>query len=46
MTTTPTVRTSSTTAKTMNFPLNAWYAAAWDREVTRKPLAVRVWLDS
>ena len=42
MTTTPTVRTSSTTAKTMNFPLNAWYAAAWDREVTRKPLAVRV----
>jgi vanillate O-demethylase monooxygenase subunit len=33
---------SSTTAKTLNFPLNAWYVAAWDREVTRKPLAVRV----
>ena len=42
MTTSQTVRTSSTTRKIMDFPLNAWYAAAWDREVTRKPLAVRV----
>ena len=42
MTTIQTVRTSSTTRKTLDFPLNAWYAAAWDREVTRKPLAVRI----
>ncbi|MBF4571858.1 aromatic ring-hydroxylating dioxygenase subunit alpha [Herbiconiux sp. VKM Ac-1786] len=34
--------TSSTTNKTLRFPLNAWYVAAWDREVVRKPLAVRV----
>lgn len=29
----------STTNKVMDFPRNAWYAAAWDHEVTRKPLA-------
>ncbi|TQL44999.1 vanillate demethylase subunit A [Homoserinimonas aerilata] len=33
---------SSTTARTMGFPLNAWYVAAWDHEVTRKPLARRI----
>ncbi|EGD40060.1 vanillate O-demethylase oxygenase subunit [Nocardioidaceae bacterium Broad-1] len=33
---------SSTTNKTVNFPINAWYVAAWDREVTRKPSAVQV----
>ena len=42
MTTSQTVRTSSTTRKIMDFPLNAWYVAAWDREVTRQPVAVRI----
>ena len=27
-----------TTAKIFPFPLNGWYVAAWDHEVTRKPL--------
>lgn len=30
---------SSTTTKITNFPLNAWYAVAWDHEVVRKPIA-------
>ncbi len=30
---------SSTTTKITNYPLNAWYVAAWDHEVTRTPLA-------
>lgn len=30
---------SGTTTKITNFPRNAWYAAAWDHEVNRKPLA-------
>lgn len=30
---------STTTTKITNFPLNAWYAVAWDYEVGRKPLA-------
>ncbi|AZS44288.1 Toluene-4-sulfonate monooxygenase system iron-sulfur subunit TsaM1 [Microbacterium oleivorans] len=29
----------STTAKIFDFPRNAWYVAAWDYEVGRKPLA-------
>ncbi len=29
----------STVNKTLNFPLNAWYVAAWDHEVTRTILA-------
>lgn len=29
----------STTNKVLDYPLNAWYVAAWDHEVTRKPLA-------
>lgn len=33
---------STTTTKITNFPLNAWYVAAWDHEVTRSPLARRV----
>lgn len=33
---------SSTTAKVLGYPLNAWYVAAWDHEVTRKPLARRI----
>lgn len=37
------VQTRSTTAnKTMPYPLNAWYVAGWDYEVTRKPLARRI----
>ncbi|MFF1831197.1 aromatic ring-hydroxylating dioxygenase subunit alpha [Paenarthrobacter sp. NPDC058040] len=32
-------RSSATTNKTLGHPLNAWYAAAWDHEVGRKPLA-------
>lgn len=32
----------STTAKVFNDPLNAWYVAAWDHEVTRKPVARRI----
>ena len=35
--------TSTTTAKIFNYPVNAWYVAAWDYEVTSKaPLARRV----
>jgi phenylpropionate dioxygenase-like ring-hydroxylating dioxygenase large terminal subunit len=30
---------STTTTKITNYPLNAWYVAAWDYEVTRKPIA-------
>jgi vanillate O-demethylase monooxygenase subunit len=30
---------SSTTTKITNYPLNAWYVAAWDYEVTRTPIA-------
>lgn len=30
---------STTTTKITNFPLNAWYVAAWDHELTRTPLA-------
>ncbi len=30
---------STTTTKITNHPLNAWYVAAWDFEVTRNPLA-------
>ena len=26
-------------AKILDYPLNAWYVAAWDHEITRKPLA-------
>lgn len=33
------VQTPITTAKIFPFPLNGWYVAAWDHEVTRKPLA-------
>ena len=33
---------SSTTTKITNFPLNAWYVAAWDHEVTRNPMARRI----
>ena len=29
----------TTTAKIFDYPRNAWYVAAWDYEVTRKPLA-------
>lgn len=29
------------TAKNMAFPLNAWYVAAWDHEVTRKGILAR-----
>jgi phenylpropionate dioxygenase-like ring-hydroxylating dioxygenase large terminal subunit len=30
---------STTTTKITNHPLNAWYAAAWDYEVTRTPIS-------
>ena len=30
------------TAKVFGHPLNAWYVAAWDHEVTRKPMARRI----
>ncbi|MEV7662185.1 aromatic ring-hydroxylating dioxygenase subunit alpha [Paenarthrobacter sp. NPDC089316] len=33
---------SSTTGKVLRHPANAWYAAAWDHEVTRKPMARRI----
>jgi phenylpropionate dioxygenase-like ring-hydroxylating dioxygenase large terminal subunit len=33
---------SSTTHKVMGHPLNAWYVAGWDHEVTRKPMARRI----
>ncbi|MEJ1194798.1 aromatic ring-hydroxylating dioxygenase subunit alpha [Pseudarthrobacter sp. CCNWLW207] len=34
--------TGSTTNKVLGYPLNAWYVAAWDHQVTRKPLARRI----
>src|SRR3954468_5768880 len=33
---------SSTTNKVLGHPLNAWYVAAWDHEVARKPMARRI----
>ncbi len=33
---------SSTTNKVLGYPLNAWYVAAWDYEVTRKPMSRRI----
>lgn len=42
MTLTTIRKTSSTTNKTLGFPMNAWYVAAWDHEVVRKPLARRI----
>ncbi|MDR7081904.1 vanillate O-demethylase monooxygenase subunit [Arthrobacter ginsengisoli] len=33
---------NSTTNKVLGHPLNAWYVAAWDLEVTRKPMARRI----
>ena len=33
---------NTTTNKTLGHPLNAWYVAAWDHEVTRKPMARRI----
>jgi len=37
------VRTqSSTTTKLPGYPLDAWYVAAWDKEVTRKPMSRKV----
>lgn len=33
---------SSTTNKVLGHPLNAWYVAAWDHEVTRKPMARKI----
>lgn len=33
---------NSTTNKVLGHPLNAWYVAAWDHEVTRKPRARRI----
>ncbi|MDD1476031.1 aromatic ring-hydroxylating dioxygenase subunit alpha [Arthrobacter sp. AL08] len=33
---------SSTTNKVLGYPLNAWYVAAWDHEVTRKPMPRRI----
>ncbi|MGJ9403942.1 aromatic ring-hydroxylating dioxygenase subunit alpha [Arthrobacter sp. KK5.5] len=33
---------SAGAAKVLGYPLNAWYAAAWDHEVTRKPMARRI----
>src|SRR6188472_856477 len=30
---------TSTTNKVLDYPRNAWYVAAWDYEITRKPLA-------
>jgi len=33
---------SSTTNKVLGYPLNAWYVAAWDHEVTRKPMSRRI----
>jgi phenylpropionate dioxygenase-like ring-hydroxylating dioxygenase large terminal subunit len=39
----PAVRTTSTTTnKVLGYPLNAWYVAAWDHEVTRTPLSRRI----
>lgn len=36
-----TAASSTTTAKIFNFPLNAWYVAAWDYELTNKGLLAR-----
>ncbi|SKB70657.1 vanillate O-demethylase monooxygenase subunit [Arthrobacter sp. 31Cvi3.1E] len=37
------VRTqSSTTKKVLGYPLNIWYVAAWDKEVSRKPISRKV----
>lgn len=33
---------NSTTNKVLGHPLNAWYVAAWDHEVTRKPMARKI----
>ncbi|NUU33157.1 aromatic ring-hydroxylating dioxygenase subunit alpha, partial [Arthrobacter sp. C9C5] len=33
---------NSTTNKVLGYPLNAWYVAAWDHEVTRKPMSRRI----
>ena len=33
---------NSTTNKVLGHPLNAWYVAAWDHEVSRKPMARRI----
>lgn len=40
--TTDTQSMTSTTNKVLGYPLNAWYVAAWDHEVTRKPMARRI----
>jgi len=32
----------TTTARILGHPLDAWYVAAWDHEVTRKPMARRI----
>jgi vanillate O-demethylase monooxygenase subunit len=42
MTVLQTSNSSTTTNKVLGHPLNAWYVAAWDHEVTRKPLARRI----
>ena len=36
-----TTTTNSTTAKLLSFPLNAWYPAAWDHEITGKGILSR-----
>ena len=33
---------STTTTKILAYPLNAWYVAAWDHEVTRKPMSRKI----
>jgi phenylpropionate dioxygenase-like ring-hydroxylating dioxygenase large terminal subunit len=33
---------TSTTNKTLGHPLNAWYVAAWDHEVTRQPISRKI----
>ena len=33
---------TSTTNKVLGYPLNAWYVAAWDHEVTRTPMSRRI----
>ncbi|MCW4466925.1 aromatic ring-hydroxylating dioxygenase subunit alpha [Glutamicibacter sp. MNS18] len=39
---TTTASSSTTTAKILGHPLNAWYVAAWDHEVTRTPMSRRI----
>lgn len=39
MTVAPSTRT--TTAKLLNHPLNAWYVAGWDHEITSKGILAR-----